>query len=793
MAQTTLDIAQRFAQLPPEKRRGFLEALAARGLPFTRLPIPPRAPDAAPLLSPAQRRLWAQAQLDPASAAYTMPGIFRLRGALDIAALRTALGGLASRHAILRTVYRPDGAGGSHPLVLPPGPVALDHVNLDGRADADTAARAMAEEFAARPFDLATEAPLRARLLTLAADEHWLVVALHHIAADGASLPLALADLAAGYAAARRGEPQAAAQAVQYADAVAWQAAWLEGGEADRQRDHWRARMADAPPALALPADGSPRTTATDTSQAGAECAVALPPALAHDLRRLARDGGHTLFTALLAAYAILLSRLTGQDDLIIGIPAAGRRQREAESLIGCFVNTLPVRLRLDDRAGFATLMTQVATEVAAALDHQDLPLEDIATLAPAREGHPLVQVMFDHAPAPLGTLSMDGLTVESLPLPVRTAKFDLALGSVEQTDGGILGRLAYRTGLLGPKSAQRTVERWRALLAQAVAAPDRPITSLDPRTPAEVAAITAWHRDPAWALPPPPAVPLLIARHAVTRPDAPAVLFDDSTLTFGALNRRANRLARRLRTLGAGPEARVGVCLNRTPDLIVTLLAVMKSGAAFVPLDPDYPLERLRAIRAGAGLSLMVGAPLDDLPTLAGPGDGTAGLDDGDLDVTPHPRSLAYIIHTSGSTGVPKGVAVEHGALAMHCVATAALYDMTAGSRELHFLSFTFDGAQERWMTALTQGGSLVLRDDSLWTAEQTYEAIRRHGVTHAGFPPKYLQQLAAWAETQGDPPPVHLYSFGGRPCRARGWSVCLPACAPAGPSTAMAPRKRW
>ncbi|TWB10731.1 non-ribosomal peptide synthase protein (TIGR01720 family)/amino acid adenylation domain-containing protein [Nitrospirillum amazonense] len=762
MAQTTLDIAQRFTQLPPEKRRGFLEALAARGLPFTRLPIPPRAPDAVPVLSPAQRRLWTQAQLDPASAAYTMPGVFRLRGTLDIAALRAALDGLAARHAILRTVYRPDGAGGAHPHVQPPGPIAMDHSDLSNRPDAETTARAVAEDFVAQPFDLAAEAPLRAKLLRLAADEHWLVVALHHIAADGASLPLALADLAAGYAAARRGEPQAAAQAVQYADAVAWQAAWLDGGEADRQRDHWRARMADAPPPLALPADGD-RTTATDTSQAGAECAVALPPALTHDLRCLARDGGHTLFTALLAAYAILLSRLTGQDDLIIGIPAAGRRQREAEGLIGCFVNTLPLRLRLDGRGGFTTLMAQAAAEVAAALDHQDLPLEDIAALAPAQECQPLVQVMFDHAPAPLGALAMDGLAVESLPLPVRTAKFDLALGSVERADGGILGRLAYRTGLLGPESAQGMVERWRALLAQAVAAPDRPIASLDPRTPAEVAAITAWHRDPAWALPPPPAVPLLIARHAVTRPDAPAVLFGDSVLTFGALNRRANRLARRLRALGAGPEARVGVCLNRTPDLIVTLLAVMKSGAAFVPLDPDYPPERLRAIRRGANLSLMVGAPLDGLPMLAGPDDGTAGLDDSDPGVTPHPRSLAYIIHTSGSTGVPKGVAVEHGALAMHCVATAALYDMTAGSRELHFLSFTFDGAQERWMTALTQGGSLVLRDDSLWTAEQTYEAIRRHGVTHAGFPPKYLQQLAAWAETQGDPPPVHLYSFGG------------------------------
>ncbi|MEA1671916.1 non-ribosomal peptide synthetase [Nitrospirillum sp. BR 11163] len=715
-------------------------------------------------MSAAQRRLWAQAQLEPTSTAYTMPGVFRLRGALDVAALRVALNSLAARHAILRTVYQPDGNGGAQPVTLPPGTVALEHTDLSAHADPEMAARAVADHFIGRPFVLAVEAPLRAHLLTLAADHHWLVVALHHVAADGASLPLAMADLAAGYAAARHGEPQAEPAALQYADAAAWQALWLEGGEADRQRTYWRARMADPPPPLALPADGARGGGPAEGRMAGAECAVTLPPTLADDLRRLARDNGHTPFTALLAAYALLLARLAGQDDVIVGIPAAGRRQREAEGLIGCFVNTLPVRVRLEDRAGFSALVTQVAGAVAAALDHQDLPLEDITALAPARDSQPLVQVMFDHAPAPLGALAMDGLAVEILPLPVRTAKFDLALGSVERADGAILARLAYRTALFTDKSAQRVAERWRALLAQAVASPNQPIGALDPRTPAEVAAITAWHRDPAWALPPPPAVPLLIARHAVTRPDAPAVLFGETVLTFGTLNRRANRLARRLRALGAGPEVRVGVCLNRTPDLIVTLLAVMKSGAAFVPLDPDYPLERLRAIRAAADLSVMVGAtPLDGLPTLAGPDDGTEGEDDGDLGLTPHPRGLAYIIHTSGSTGVPKGVAVEHGALAMHCVATAALYDMTAGSRELHFLSFTFDGAHERWMTALTQGGSLVLRDDSLWTVEQTYEAIRRHGVTHAGFPPKYLQQLAAWAEAQGDPPPVHLYSFGG------------------------------
>lgn len=764
MSQTTLDIARRFAQLPAEKRRAFLDALAARGLPFARLPIPPREAGTAIVVSPAQKRLWAAAQLDPASAAYTMPGIFHLAGPLDVDALRHALDGLVARHAILRTVYAADANGDVRATPLPPGPVPLTCTDMRGQAVGDgtleSEARGRAEAFAALPFDLARDLPLRAHLLILAEDEHWLVVALHHIAADGASLGPLMADLAQGYAAAREGRTTVVDDALpQYADAAAWQAAWLAAGEGDRQRGYWRRRFQDTPPPLALPGD---RSLASPPPADGAECAVRLPPDVAGDLRRLVSDDGHTLFTGLMAGYAALLSRLTGQADLVIGIPAAGRRQREAEGMVGCFVNTLPLRLKLDGRQSFRALMRQVADTLAGALDHQDLPLEDIAGLA---GGTGLIQVMFDHAPAPMGALPMAGLTVTALPLTVRTTKFDLALGSVEQADGGVLGRLAYRTGLFSAGAAERVADRWAAMLTQAVAHPDRPIAALDPRTPAEAARMATWNRDPDWVdIPPPSPVPLLIARHAVTRPDAPAVMCGDTVLTFGDLNRAANRLARRLRALGAAPEVRVGVCMRRTPDLIVTLLAVMKTGAAFVPLDPDYPLERLRAIRAGADLSLMVGVPpLDDLPTLSGPTD-AVDEDEGDLDIVPHARSLAYIIHTSGSTGVPKGVAVEHGPLAMHCIATAALYDMTPGSRELHFLSFTFDGAHERWMTVLTQGGSLVLRDDSLWTVEQTYDAIRRYGVTHAGFPPKYLQQLAAWAETQdGPPPPVWLYSFGG------------------------------
>ncbi len=760
MAETTSPsphaIAHGFVRLPPDKRRAFLDALRARGIAFSRLPVPPVASGAAETAaSPAQQRLWTLSRLDPDSAAYHMPGAFRLRGDLDVGALERALTGIADRHAVLRTLHRQDAEGRLWAAVQPPRPMALGRTDLRALPAADRAAQAarLADRLIARPFDLERDRPLRADLLTLGTDEHWLVVTLHHIAADGASIPLLMAELAGGYRAERSGDAPPPAPSVQYADIAAWQAAWLDAGEAERQTAFWLDRLSGAPAQLDLPVER------TEGETGGAEQMVTIAPPLAGALRALAAREGCTLFAVLLAGYAALLARLSGQDDLVVGVPAAGRRQPEAERLIGCFVNTLPLRLRPDGARSFRALVADTARIAAEAQDHQDLPFERIAEALKAERGtNPLLRVMFDHAAAS-PTADLPGLTVEALALPVRTAKFDLALGSVEQPDGSLLVRLAHRLDRIDAAGARRLLGRWDALLTQAAADPDQPLRALDPRTPEERRTIEGWSRDASWVpstIPDP--LPVALARHAAARPDAPAVLFGDAILTHGALDRRANRLAHQLIGLGAGPEIRVGVCLERTPDLLVALLAVLKSGAAFVPLDPTHPLERRRAIREAAGLSLLIGRErLDGLEAI--PPDGTEGFPDHAPGVAIHPRSLAYLIHTSGSTGQPKGVAVEHGPLAMHCLATGALYDMTPDSRELHFLSFTFDGAHERWMTALSHGGAILLRDDSLWTVEQTYDAIRRHGVTHAGFPPKYLQQLAAWAEEQPrDPPPVWL-----------------------------------
>ncbi|WP_109442878.1 non-ribosomal peptide synthetase, partial [Azospirillum sp. TSH100] len=761
LAPSLHDIARGFARLPTDKRRGFLDALRARGIAFSRLPVPKRQGDAAAPVpaSPAQRQLWTLQRLDPASPAYHMPGAFRLSGRLNPTALEAALNAVAARHEILRTAYREDGDGRLWAVPLPDRPVRLHHHDLSNRPDA---APGFAERLAAAPFDLERDSPWRADLLRLGPDEHGLLVTLHHIAADGASIGLLMADLAAAYNAVRQGRPPALSElTVQHADLALWQAAWLEAGEADRQTEFWRTTLSGAPARLTLPGF---ETESSDDS--GGEQTTLLPSPLSGTVKQLAASEGCTLFTVLLAAYALLLGRMSGQDELVIGIPVAGRRQPEAEQAIGCFVNTLPLRLRLSPAQPFRRWLHEIAGAVAAAQDNQDLPFDLIQETVRAERGAaPLVQVMFDHRPAPVtfggpDGLQLDGLRLEPLELPVRRAKFDLALAGTERPDGTILARLAHRGEAI---PAARLLRRWQRLLTQVAASPDRPLRALDIRCEDEIQTIARWSRDPDWTGITPEPVPVLLARLAAERPDAPAILFGADTVTRGKLDRRANRLAHRLIALGAGPESRVGVCLSRSPELIVAFLAVLKSGAAFIPLDPAHPAERQQAIREAAGLSLLIAdTPLDGVTTLRP--DEVDDTPDHAPEVAIHPHGLAYVIHTSGSTGTPKGVAVEHGPLAMHCVATGAVYDMGPDSRELHFLSFTFDGAHERWMTALAAGGAILLRDDSLWTAEQTYDAIRRHRLTHAGFPPKYLQQLAAWAEQQGgEPPPMQLYSFGG------------------------------
>nr|WP_315591460.1 non-ribosomal peptide synthetase [uncultured Cupriavidus sp.] len=764
-------IAARFATLAPAQRAAFLDSLQEKGVAFASLPIVPAARTAALPLSYAQQRLWFLQQLEPGSSAYHMPGALRLDGPLDIDALRRAFDTIAARHEVLRTTIAIDEDGKPwqtiHQTLPPAFTVSVPPDNAAGSID-DWVGQEVAR-LCGEPFDLAQGPLWRVALVRLAEQAHVMVVVLHHIVADGASIPLIVRELAEAYA----GHDPRPAPVIQYADYAVWQRNWMEAGEAQRQTAYWRQRLGDeqaTQAALDLPLD-RPRQARPDLC--GAEQAFELPAAVVTRLRELALGHGATLNMVMLAAYAVLLYRYTGQPDIRIGVPVANRQRSETEPLIGCFVNTQVTRIELMPRESFAALLDRVRDQAAADHERQALPFDLLVeALQPERSlsQAPLFSVTFDHrVDGASAQVALAGLHVTPFEIPVTSAKFELSLATSEMPDGNAIVRIAYATAVFDAATIARMGRHYCRLLSVVAKSPDTTAAHVSLLDDDERAQLTAWSLS-GYQTPPFEPVHLSVARHARQSPDAVAVVFGDSHVTYGELNREANQLAHRLLGLGIGAEARVGVALSRSPRMIATLLAVLKAGAAFVPLDASYPAQRLRDMQADARLNLLLteralrdGLPvMVDVPVLCVDDDADSYAS-GDPEVTIHAEQLAYVIYTSGSTGKPKGVGVAHGPLAMHCVSTAECYDITPASRELHFLSFSFDGAHERWMVPLTSGASIVLRDDALWSVEQTYTALQRHAVTHAGFPPKYLHQLAAWGEQAGNPPPLWLYSFGG------------------------------
>ncbi|WP_339548449.1 amino acid adenylation domain-containing protein, partial [Pseudomonas sp. RA_35y_Pfl2_P32] len=766
-------ISARLAQLPQDKQQLFLAKLAAAGVNLRRLPVPGLARDGALALSAAQSRQWFIWKLDPQAPTYNLHRAVRLSGEVNREAIGTALRDILARHENLRSRFH-EVDGQPHLLIEPRAELEVAYQDL---AELEAHARqARVDELhmacAITPYDLANGPLLRVTLLRLAADQYLLLLGVHHIVADGWSMNLLVDEFTRGYNAHCRGvATELPALTAQYADCAAWQHKLLAAGEGERQLEYWLQRLAGEAPSLELPFD---HQRPVRPSGQGAVLSFEIEPALAGRLRKVAQARGATLFMLLLAAFKVQLYRYSGQGDLRVGVPIAGRGNRESERLIGFFVNTLVMRTALDGRETFDTLLARVRQGALADQAHQDLPFEQLVeALAPQRSlsHNPLFQVIYNHQwydSAALQTL--DGVAMQSLPPVMRAVDCDLALDTAEDSAGRLFCELSYATDLF---SAPR-IERWRrhfeALLEQIADRPQARLCDFDLHEPAAWQQLQAWNALPASPLDE-PRVHQRIADWAARTPDAPAVRCGEQVLSFAELEREANQLACYLYARGVGPECRVGVGLPRSPRLLVALLAVLKTGAAYVPLDLDYPQERLAYQIRDAGLAWLLGDSRD--PRRAPLPEGVERLDLDLLDlarepnltppVTPHGDNLAYLIYTSGSTGLPKGVAVAHGPLAMHCRTIGARYEMTPADRELHFMSFAFDGAHERWLTALTHGASLVLRDDSLWTPEQTYQAMGRHGVTVAAFPPAYLQQIAEHAEGREDVPAVRVYCFGG------------------------------
>jgi amino acid adenylation domain-containing protein len=637
-------------------------------------PIAPRdASEPAPL-SFAQQRLWFLDQLDKrASAAYHLPIGVRLSGALDVAPLQRALDRIVQRHEALRTRFElVDGEPVQR--VDAPAPFALACHDLSRLADPEQELARHAEAAANEPFDLAAGPLVRGSLLRLSEREHVLLVTMHHIVGDGWSMGVLIRELGALYAAfAEGGADPLPPLALHYADYAAWQRRWLAGEVLQRQLAYWKAALQGAPEQTTLPLE---RARPAVQDYAGDSLEIALAPALGAQVRALARRHGTTVFNVVLAAWATLAGRLSGQDDVVIGTPVANRMRAEAEPLIGFFVNTLALRIDLSGRPRMSTLLKRVHDATLAAHAHQDLPFDQVieAVNPPRSMAHaPLFQLMLAwRTDAPLPA-ELGGVALRSMAAPQMPAQFDatLDLGDDGTTIGG---RLTFATSLFERTTVARYLGYFEALLAAMVADADRPMAQLAMLSDAERQRALARGAGAVVPREPAQSVHGLFEAQVRRTPDAVALVSESGTLSYAELNARANQLARHLATLGVGPEARVALCMERGMEMVVALLAVLKAGGAYVPLDPRLPAERLaRMLRdCGPAAVLTDRTTLAHLPdvlhgalALDGPhAPALDGLDAHDLLLPVHAAQAVYCIYTSGSTGLPKGVINTHVAV---------------------------------------------------------------------------------------------------------------------------------
>jgi amino acid adenylation domain-containing protein len=743
-------------------------------------PIEPQPADEPKVLSFAQQRLWFLAQWEGGDdATYNMPLALALDGALDMEALRASLAWLAERHESLRTCFPAvDGQAG---VALRPADAGAalavhDLAALAAEAQAQEVRR-RADAHALAPFDLACGPLFKADLLVLGEGRHALLLNLHHIISDGWSWGVLLRDWQQAYAAFARGqEPALPAPRLQYSDYAAWQRRWLQGDVLQAQADYWAAQLDGCPALLELPTD---RPRPPQQSHRGTHHAQVLPPALGAELHRLGRAYGATLFMTLLAAFGVLLARHSRQDDLCVGTPVANRTHHQAEDLVGFFVNTLVLRVRLAPGQTFAELLAEVRETCLAAYARQDLPFEALVErLRPERSpGHsPLFQVMFVLQNNDSPALALPGLDVRPLAQDFPVAKFDLTL-HMEEREGQLHGHWEYAADLFDAATIERMAGHFKTLLEAAVADPGQPVHALPILTEAERQQLIAWNRTEA-DYPQDQTIIDLFERQVEKTPGHTAVVFEDQSLTYAELNARANRLAHRLLSLKAEdgallvrPDALVAVCVERSLEMVIGLLGVLKAGAAYVPIDPGYPEERVAFMLADSAASALLTqtALLARLP-VEGLGHPCRALclDQADFadypahNPPPHsrPENLAYVIYTSGSTGRPKGVMLEHRG-AVNLAAFQRQYFRTgADSRVLQFASLSFDAASWEVLMALCGGAALYLVPFNQIQVDIS-AVLQIQAITHATLPPSALGVLS-----EIDLPDLAYLTVAGEAC---------------------------
>ncbi|PON16809.1 non-ribosomal peptide synthetase [Candidatus Entotheonella serta] len=726
-------------------------------------------------LSFAQQRLWFLDKLEPDSAFYNIPAMCRLEGPLDVRALELSVRYLIERHESLRTTF--DTIDGEPVQIIhDPTPLTLPVIAVDDLAQAQH----LGQTEAITPFNLQTGPLLRVQLLKISHTDHLLLLTMHHIISDGWSIGVLIEELSHAYTAYVQDEaPTLADLPIHYADFAFWQRQTLSGDVLDRQLTFWREQLADAPALLELPSD---RPRPPVQSYRGAHYAFHLEVALTSQLHQLAQRHQGTLFMVLLAAFKVLLCRYSGQRDIVVGSPIANRNRSELEDLIGFFVNTLVLRTQLDDNPSFTSLLQRVRQTTLEAYEHQDLPFEQLVDelqLKRTLSYSPLFQVMLVLQNVDQRALTLPHLTATSYDAVFPFARFDLTLNLIDQ-DSGLLGVFEYNTDLFDEASIARMAGHFAVLLNRMVLQPDQPVLTLPFLTETEHQQIVVEWNATATDYSADQTINQLFETQVERRPDSTAVVFEAERLTYRELNQRANQLAYFLQRLGVGPEVLVGICIERSIDMVVGLLGILKAGGAYVPLDPTYPADRLTFMLADADLSvLLTQAHLrHHLPQMQ---TGIVCLDSDwtDIQSYPHdnptftaePAHLAYVIYTSGSTGQPKGVLVEHRGLYNLARAQIEAFGVDSHHRVLQFSSLNFDASISEIVMTLCSGATLYLAHAvNLLPGANLTKTLNQHRISHVTLVPSVITHLSP-----SDLPDLETVIVAGEACPSelvKSWS---------------------
>jgi non-ribosomal peptide synthetase component F len=715
------DVRKLIANLPPEKRALLERHLLNKGRSssLTNLGIPRRETADPCVLSFAQQRLWFLDQLEPGGSAHNLPLAIRLSGRLNVMALEQSLGEILRRHEVLRTTFSTEN---DQPVqrIAPAASFSLPQLDLSAIAEIhrEVKVQQLANEEASRPFNLATGPLMRTTLVRLIAQEHLLLMTIHHIAADGWSMGILYRELSDLYEAFLTGHDSPLPELpIQYADFAVWQREWLQGKKLDEQLTFWKEQLREIT-TLQLPTD-HPRPSVQTFH--GAKHTIEFPQDLTKALQRLNRKEGVTLFMTLLAAFQTLLHRYTGQDDLVVGTPIANRNRAEIEGLIGFFVNNLVMRADTSGDPVFRELLKQVRKSTLDAYAHQDLPFEKLVEeLKPERDlgSNPLFQVLFVLQNAPVFSLQLPDLTLSLMRIEDTSTTFDLEV-HLQETSEGLKCTFVYRTDLFEAATIERMAAHYQRVLEGIVANPSQRLSELPLLTNADRHQLLQEWNATSTDYPKQACIHELFEKQVELSPDAIAVVHDDKQITYQELNSRANQVAHYLRSYGAGPEVLVGICVERSLEMVIGLLGILKAGAAYLPLDYAYPKERLAFMLDDSNVSVLLTQKklAEKLPKrqthvvfLDADWAKIKRMAETNLAKTATADNLSYVMYTSGSTGKPKGVQILHRSVVNFLTSMCRRPGLTKNDVVLAVTTLCFDIAGLEIYLPLTTGARLVL-----------------------------------------------------------------------------------